>query len=513
MQTTAAVGMGYLFGAPDAGVIVGISPNGTVGIIGTYGLFQAAGSYNPVTGDGSVNIGVGLTFYTNATAPPGIGVVNMFGGFGVDQSGDIYFTLQFANVYHVGHSPTSPGQAGGGVTLTFSLGNVANYPQFYDPESGQFTDPMGIVHNLADPDPLPPLVPPPLDLIPLPLSPIGPGDPELPLTLPPPAGPAYPGQSSDDLSNAQKEPLVIDIAGDGLNLTAESQDPTYFDWSGGNFKNRTGWIGAGAGFLVIAPTNGGTITEANLVTSFAQLQALDINHTSTLTSADPGFATLEVWEDTNGDGVAQPGELFTLAQLGIQSINLGDQTTSQIVSGNTIEAVSSVTMTNGSTQEIAAVNFAYSQTYTEVRRPRHAERDRGGAAATARLRQPAGLAGSHDQRPDAARAGAELRADVAHRQLGARHGHREHHVRMGRRRRRGPNQSWAGVRCPRTWFPRTVSRHALPRCTWPGRSHLCAGADQPGAVMERGVRWHRRATGPRRGHRRRAACGQRGCAG
>ncbi len=165
--------------------------------------------------------------------------------------------------------------------------------------------------------------------------------------------------------NAEKDPIVIDIAGTGLDLTGDSATSPYVNWSGGNFTNQTGWIGAGTGFLVIAPTNGGTITEANLVTSFAQLQALDINHTGTLTSADPGFATLEVWEDTNGDGVAKPDELFTLAQLGIQSINLGDQTTNQIVSGTTIEAVSSVTMTDGSTHEIAAASFTYSQTYTQ----------------------------------------------------------------------------------------------------------------------------------------------------
>jgi hypothetical protein len=161
------------------------------------------------------------------------------------------------------------------------------------------------------------------------------------------------------------DPLVIDLTGAGINLVAETQASPYFNWTVSNFANQAGWIGSGTGFLVSAPTNGESITAANLVTSFAALQALDINHTGTLNSSAPGFANLEVWVDTNGDGVAEPDELFTLAQLGIQSFNLGDQTTSQILAGNTIEAVSSVTMTDGSTNEIAAVAFDYSTTYTE----------------------------------------------------------------------------------------------------------------------------------------------------
>lgn len=206
-----------------------------------------------------------------------------------------------------------------------------------------------------------PSAPPPDDsLPPLPLP--DPTAPWLPF-FPPGIGPTYPGQSGGSFSHAEKDRLVIDFAGNGLNLTAEAQEPAYFDWNGGNFANLTGWVGAGTGFLVLAPTNGGTITAADFVTSFAQLEALDVNHTGTLNSSDPGFANLEVWEGY-GDGAAEQGEVFTLAQLGIQSINLNDQTTHQILAGNTVEAVSSVTMTNGTTQEIASVAFDYSTNYT-----------------------------------------------------------------------------------------------------------------------------------------------------
>jgi hypothetical protein len=180
----------------------------------------------------------------------------------------------------------------------------------------------------------------------------------------PSIGPTYPGAAGGSFTQAERDPLAVDVAGTGLNLTPEPQG-TYYSWFDSDFENQTGWIGTGTGFLVLAPVGGGPITATDFITSFAQLQALDTNDDGVLNSSDPGFANLEIWEDINGAGTAEPGQLFTLAQLGIQSIDLNDQTTDQILAGNTVEAVSSVTMADGTTQEIAAVAFGYSQTYTQ----------------------------------------------------------------------------------------------------------------------------------------------------
>jgi hypothetical protein len=69
--------------------------------------------------------------------------------------------------------------------------------------------------------------------------------------------------------SATMDPLVIDLTGAGINLVAETQASPYFNWTVSNFANQAGWIGSGTGFLVVAPTNGESITAANLVTSFA----------------------------------------------------------------------------------------------------------------------------------------------------------------------------------------------------------------------------------------------------
>jgi hypothetical protein len=169
--------------------------------------------------------------------------------------------------------------------------------------------------------------------------------------------------------NALRDPLVVDLAGTGLNLTAETPASTHFSWNGDEFANATGWIGAGTGFLVQAPSEGGPITVADFITSFAELRALDGNHNGVLDSSDPGFANLEVWQDTNGDGIAEAGEVSTLSALGIQSISLNASSADHVQNGNTVEAVSSFTMTDGSVHEIAAVSFAYSRTFTQFTGP------------------------------------------------------------------------------------------------------------------------------------------------
>ena len=59
--------------------------------------------------------------------------------------------------------------------------------------------------------------------------------------------------------------------------------------------------------------------------SFADLAAFDRpehggNGDGIISAADAVFARLRLWVDRNHDGVSQPGELLTLAQAGIESI-------------------------------------------------------------------------------------------------------------------------------------------------------------------------------------------------
>src|SRR5207237_6415026 len=81
---------------------------------------------------------------------------------------------------------------------------------------------------------------------------------------------------------------------------------------------------------------------------FAGLVALDGNADGVIDANDTAFAQLRVWGDTNGDGVTQPGELMTLADLGVRSIGV----TATAVTGGPITAVGSLTFTDGATEAI-----------------------------------------------------------------------------------------------------------------------------------------------------------------
>jgi len=170
-------------------------------------------------------------------------------------------------------------------------------------------------------------------------------------------------------------PLVLDLVGTGLHLTALNGTvanggvvaPVYFDMENSGFGIATGWIGSGSGLLAMDVNGNGKIDNQSELfgnqsgaqgsDGFSSLAKLDSNHDGQITAADTNFNKLRVWVDSNQDGISQPGELFTLAQLGITSINLNDSQVNQTIAGNQIKEQSTFTI-NGKTQTIADVWFA-----------------------------------------------------------------------------------------------------------------------------------------------------------
>jgi Ca2+-binding RTX toxin-like protein len=169
-----------------------------------------------------------------------------------------------------------------------------------------------------------------------------------------------------DLSaaNKAKDPLVLDLSGNGLNLTGLSSNSPYFDIAANGFARRTAWIGEGTGILVFAPSAGGIVTGKQLVTSFTQLAQLDSNGDGIIDASDPGFSTLRVWIDANGDAITQSGELRTLADLGIASISLSTSSGPGQISGNSVDAIGSYTLLDGTTRSIAAVSLVNNPSLT-----------------------------------------------------------------------------------------------------------------------------------------------------
>jgi hypothetical protein len=86
---------------------------------------------------------------------------------------------------------------------------------------------------------------------------------------------------------------------------------------------------------------------------WAALGEMDSNHDGKIDAKDANFDKLRVWVDANGDGVTDAGELHTLAEVKVASINLNADNTITYQNGNALQGFSSYTATDGATHEMA----------------------------------------------------------------------------------------------------------------------------------------------------------------
>ncbi|MGO1074610.1 hypothetical protein [Inquilinus sp. CA228] len=133
------------------------------------------------------------------------------------------------------------------------------------------------------------------------------------------------------------DPVALDLNGDGrIALVSLDDSQAMFDFDGDGKKERVAWVGPQDGFLVADLNGNGKIDQAkelalSLLTPGADtdLEALaavfDSNHDGKIDAQDADFGKLRVWQDANGNGVTDVGELKTLAQVGITSIDVSPQ--------------------------------------------------------------------------------------------------------------------------------------------------------------------------------------------
>jgi Ca2+-binding RTX toxin-like protein len=172
---------------------------------------------------------------------------------------------------------------------------------------------------------------------------------------------------------AEIDPLVLDLDGDGIELTPFANQYLFFDIDNDGSQERTGWVGQDDGMLVHDLNGDGQInditetlseyydadkgTGAIWDSSFAALESLDSNSDGVINASDDAFAELKVWQDSNQDGVTDEGELKTLSELDITELSLNDTTDGAFIGGNEVKSNSTYTNGNGTTQTLAAVNF------------------------------------------------------------------------------------------------------------------------------------------------------------
>ncbi len=172
-----------------------------------------------------------------------------------------------------------------------------------------------------------------------------------------------------------RDPLVLDLNGNGVSLTALGTSNAYFDLDGNGFAERTGWVSAGEGLLALDGNRNGRIDGGSELfgtatqNGFEVLARYDDNRDGRITSADAVWSSLLVWRDANGDGVSTASELTGIAANDVSAIDLSPRganfrEATDGRAGNPLLAVGNYTQVNGFDAEAIAVAFTTDQTNT-----------------------------------------------------------------------------------------------------------------------------------------------------
>jgi Ca2+-binding RTX toxin-like protein len=170
-----------------------------------------------------------------------------------------------------------------------------------------------------------------------------------------------------------RDPLALDLNGDGIIATRPLQDGTHFDSDGNGFSEASGWISSSDGFLVRDIDQSGSIDNGGelfgdqtllldgsfATNGFNALAALDSNRDGIINSLDTSWSELKVWKDTNSNGVSEAGELHNLTEMGIIGFNLGYDTVFQRdANGNTLAFAGTFVKQDGTLGAAGSMLFA-----------------------------------------------------------------------------------------------------------------------------------------------------------
>ena len=181
----------------------------------------------------------------------------------------------------------------------------------------------------------------------------------------------------DPNEDENASPLVLDLNGDGILTSSQQSSGVFFDIDNDGFAERSGWISAGDGFLVYDANNDGLINNQSelfgngfvadpvslqrieIENGFDSLARFDINSDGVFDNRDAEWSNVQVWQDFNGNGRTEDGELLSLDSLDITSISLNYNEGDVDQNGNEIREVSTFEYGDGTQGQIADVWFRY----------------------------------------------------------------------------------------------------------------------------------------------------------
>ncbi len=177
-------------------------------------------------------------------------------------------------------------------------------------------------------------------------------------------------------------PLVLDLDGGGITLVPRSQSGAHFDLNANGTTPQVSWFGAGEGILVFDKNGNGVIDDASewfgekfsrnastppagqtgfdALSMLAETGASQFSAATSLIDAETGaryFDEVKVWVDANQNAITDSGELHTLTELGIVSIDIETQVVNEVVNGNYVASTGNFTLTNGQRRAVSDIGI------------------------------------------------------------------------------------------------------------------------------------------------------------
>ncbi|WP_449325417.1 putative Ig domain-containing protein [Sphingorhabdus arenilitoris] len=166
-------------------------------------------------------------------------------------------------------------------------------------------------------------------------------------------------------------PIILDLDGNGVETLSAAESSARFDMDGDGLADDVSWFGRGEGLLFLDRDGNGTVTNAgefsftndaeNAASDLVGLRSFDSNSDGVLNASDTRFAEFRIWRDRDGDGVAETGEILSLADAGVRSLNLAGTAVNGSTSAGQVAIVNtgSFTRTNGTTASFIDAAITY----------------------------------------------------------------------------------------------------------------------------------------------------------
>ncbi|GEM_PF-1970949 len=174
------------------------------------------------------------------------------------------------------------------------------------------------------------------------------------------------------------DPIILDLGGNGLDLIGLSSSAAFNDFDSDDYLENLGWVSGDDGILSIDLNGSGTIddasefvfsgeTEAEDTDLAALAELYDSNGDGVLNAEDEAWEDFRVWQDWNGDGQSQEGEVSTLEEMNITEIGLVSDGIEEEIASNTVHGRATFTREDGTTGDVGDVSFqASSYGYRET---------------------------------------------------------------------------------------------------------------------------------------------------